>query len=66
MVKDKVLLDKWHSCSWTLLLVMGSWVNRQYTILNLVKIEGLHVLSIDYKLKAIVIFIKFVELSPCA
>jgi len=27
MVKHKVLLDKQHSrpCSWTLLLVMGSW-----------------------------------------
>ena len=25
MVKHKVLLDKWCSRSWTLLLVMGSW-----------------------------------------
>ena len=34
MVKHKVLLDKWHSRSLTLLLVMGSWlrvVNKHYS-----------------------------------
>jgi len=32
MVKHKVLLDKRRSCSWTLLLVMGSWLYGQLLI----------------------------------